>query len=208
MNPEPLTLYAANTANGQKATVVLEELELAYGVVSIDLMAGEHLGEGYTAINPVGRIPTLIDRRGDEANTVYGTLAIGLHLASGTSLFPNEPAARAKMFEAVALISTDLAPALSGQFMFSIILPDKPRSAIEYFSGESHRYLAQLERWASDATYLAGDDFTLADALAYPNVAVSAERIAPGLDDYPALRAWRDRIAKRPGVQRGMAALA
>lgn len=203
-----LQLYASDTANGQKATVVLEELQLDYDVRMIDLIKGEHRSDEYLAVNPVGRIPTLIDRRADPEVSVYGTLAIGLHLAQDSRLIPADAATRARMFEALALVGTDLAPALSAQFMLAVILDEKPPGAIEYFVNECRRFLAQLERWTEEREYLAGDQFSLADALTYPNIAVSCERIVPGLEAYPSLRRWRDQVGARPGVTRGMQRLA
>ena len=74
--------FCVPTANGQKATILLEELELDYEITRVDLRKGEHLSPEYLAMNPVGRAPTIIDRAGPKGEplTVYGTLAIAVYL--------------------------------------------------------------------------------------------------------------------------------
>ena len=195
-------LYGADTANGHKAAIVLEELGLSYEVVSIDLMSGEHQSSGFKEVNAVSKIPVLEL----DANRVYGSLAIALDLCEAHGkLLP--PGPRGRFYEALAVVATDLAPALSGQFMFSHIIEDKPASAIGYFTQESHRYLQALESYLHADPFLAGEQYTLADALAYPNVAVSARRLLPDAefsDRYPALSAWQQRLEDRPAIVSGM----
>lgn len=197
-------LYAADTANGHKAAIVLEELGLAYEVTTINLMAGEHQGPDFKEINAVAKIPVL-EREGER---IYGSLAIALDLSeTHDKLVPAPP--RGRFYEALAVVATDLAPALSGQFMFSHIIEDKPASAIEYFTREIHRYLQVLESYLDDQPFLAGPAYTLADALAFPNVFVSARRLlsdAQFSERFPQLTGWCDQLGRRPAIISAMKA--
>lgn len=198
-------LYAADTANGHKAAIVLQELGLPYEVVTVNLMGGEHQSPDFKAINSVSKIPVL--EHGEQR--IYGSLAIALDLCeSHKKLLPS--GSRSRFYEALAVVATDLAPALSGQFMFSHIIEDKPESAIEFFTRECHRYFQALESYLQNSAFLAGEAYTLADALAYPNVAVSARRLLSDSDfsdRYPKLTSWRDGLSRRPAILSAMSAL-
>lgn len=202
-----IELHTTATANGYKASIMLEECGLPYSVHDYDLVKGEHRTAGYLALNPVGRLPSIVDRdAGLEAPVfVYGTQAILLYLAERTGLFmPAAPAARAAVYTWLGFISSDLAPAYSGQFVFGVLMQEKLPPVIDYYQRLVDRMLAALETQLARTTWLAGDSYSIADILAYPVAATSARRYPGDLADYPQLARWAAMVGARPAVQRGM----
>jgi GST-like protein len=199
--------FCVPTANGQKATILLEELELDYEITPVDLRKGEHLTPEYLAMNPVGRAPTIIDRAGPggEPLTVYGTLAIAVYLCEKAGrLLPSEGALRAHTFQWMSFIASDLSPAFTGQFVHGVLAETKHEDVISHYVLLAHRMLKVMEQQLSDHPFLAGEEYTAADILAYPAAVTSAARLQGGLDGYTSITAWADRIGQRPAVQRGM----
>jgi len=202
-----IELHTTATANGYKASIMLEECGLPYSVHDYDLVKGEHRSAGYLALNPVGRLPCIVDNDADGAApvVVYGTQAILLYLAEKTGLFlPTAPAARAAVYTWLGIVSSDLAPAYSGQFVFGVLMQEKLPPVIDYYQRLVDRMLAALETQLAASPWLAGDSYTIADMLAYPVAATSARRYPGGLAGYPQLARWAATVAARPAVQRGM----
>lgn len=202
-----IELHTTPTANGFKASIMLEETALPYEVHRYDLMRGDHQRPDYLALNPVGRLPLVVDREpeGPEPISVYGTAAILLYLAEKSGrLLPTVQPARARAFEWLGIVSSDLGPAYSGQFIFSVIAPEKLPFAIEYYERLCRRLLNAMNHALEDRPYLAGSDYSIADVIAYPVAAVSAQRYPGRLDDYPRIADWAASVGARPAVQRGM----
>ena len=201
-----IELHTVPTANGYKASIMLEELGLPYQVKSYDLIKGEQLSADFLALNPVGRLPTLVDHEPKNAPiTVYGSAAILIYLAEKTDRFlPTDTRQRARVFEWLGIISGDLAPAYSGQFVFNVIAAEKQPWAIEFYNKLCTRLLGPLELQLGKTRYLAGEDYTIADILAYPVASVSMLRYPGNLDGHPQLARWATEIGARPAVQRGM----
>lgn len=201
-----IDLHTVPTANGYKASIMLEELGLPYRVREYDLIKGENLAADFLAINPVGRLPTLVDHEVEgEPLAVYGSAAILFYLAEKTGRFmPKDPRARAKVYEWMGIVSGDIGPAYSGQFVFEVVAKDKQPWPIEFYRKLCLRMVNVLEQQLGRSPYLAGEDYTIADIIAYPVARVSMSRFPGGLGDYPNLARWADELALRPAVQRGM----
>jgi len=201
-----IDLHTTATANGYKASIMLEEVGLSYRVIDYDLVKGEHMKPEYLALNPVGRVPTIVDHDTTDAPvSVYGTPAILLYLAEKTGkLLPASPAERAKAYEWLGIVSSDLAPAYSGQFVFNVIAPDKNAWAIDFYDRLCLRLLGPLESRLGTSRFLAGDSYSIADVIAYPVAAVSMKRFPGGLGAHPHVARWAAEVGVRPAVQRGM----
>lgn len=202
-----IELYTVATANGQRASIMLEEVGEEYSVRTIDLYAGEHLAEEFTSINPVGRLPLIRDQFEieDKPVDVYGTLAIALYLAEKHGkLLPADSAQRAAVYQWAGMIVSDLNPALSGQFYLTVLAEEKHEPTIRLFEQTSHRMLKVLDDELAKRSYIASDDFSIADVLAYPSAATSAARLEGGLLPYENIQRWVDDVARRPAVQKGM----
>lgn len=199
-----LDLYWVPTANGQRAAIMIEETGEQYTLRPVNMMQGEHLSEEYLAVNPVGKVPAIVDH--SAGVSVYGTMAIGLYLADkhGT-LLGETPAQRAAVYQWAGIIASDLGPAFTGQYIFNVMAPEKLEFPIRYFNEQISRLLKVLDARLASNTYLAGDTYTLADALGYPVAATSAARLPDGLADHAHIRRWADLVGGRPAVQRAMA---
>jgi GSH-dependent disulfide-bond oxidoreductase len=203
-----INLHSVATANGYKVSIMLEETALPYTVKAYDLIKGENFAPEFLALNPVGRLPVVIDHdvpTGAPPIVVYGSMPILVYLAEKTGKFlPREPRARAATFEWLGTISGDAQPAYSGQFTFNYILKDKLPAAIDYYNKLCTRMLQPLELRLGQARYLAGDEYTIADMIAYPLAAISARRYPGDLSAHPNLSRWAAELAARPAVARGM----
>lgn len=202
-----IDLHTTATANGYKAAIMLEETGLEYRVHDYDLTQGEHLRPEYLAINPIGRVPAIVDHDsvGHEDVVVCGTAAILQYLAEKTGLFiPADLAGRARVHQWVGIVASDVGPAFSGQFVFSVIAPDKQPWAIQFYDNLCLRMLGAMERQLGHSPYLAGPDYTIADMIAYPVAAVSMKRFPGTLDGHPHIARWAGVVGARPAVQRGM----
>jgi GSH-dependent disulfide-bond oxidoreductase len=208
-----IELHTTPTANGYKASIMLEETGLPYEVTNYDLVKGEHLKPHYLAMNPVGRMPMIVDHdimmdsggAGGKPLTVYGTTAIVLYLADKSRRFmPHDAVGRAHVYEWLGIVSSDIAPAYSGQFVFNVIAPEKQAWAREFYDKLCLRMLAVMEQQLGRTEFLAGAEYTIADVLAYPVAAVSMKRFPGDLSGHPNIARWAQVVGSRPAVQRGM----
>ena len=202
-----IELHTSATANGFKASIMLEECGLEYSVRRYELVSRQNLAPEYLALNPVGRIPTIVDHAaaGGRRAVVYGTQAVLQYLAEKTGRFlPADPVARAAVYTWMGVIASDVGPAYSGQFTFNVLAKERLPWAIEFYDRLVDRMLVALETQLSRNEYLAGGEYTIADIIAYPVAAISARRYPGDLDAYPSLGRWAEKVGLRPAVQRGM----
>jgi GST-like protein len=200
-----IDLHTVATANGYRVSIMLEECGLPYRVHAYDLLRGDHMRPEFLAIHPVGRLPAIVDEVGDRRVVVAGTQAILQYLAEKTGRFlPTDPVARAAAYTWAGVATSDLSPAFSGQFTFSVLAAGQAPKALEYFEKLCLRFLGSLDARLATVPWLAGDEYSIADMLAYPAAAVSAKRFPGNVDAYPHVSRWCADVAARPGVQRGM----
>ena len=197
-----LDFYFHATPNSMKVAVLLHELDLPFTVMPIDIFKGEQHAPAFTAINPNGKVPALVD----DGITVFDSHAILLYLAGKHQAFlPNEPRAYATMLSWLQLVATGLSP-FSGQAIhFLHYAPEPIPYAINRYSREVARHYAVLDRRLGEARYLAGDAYTIAD-MALWGWAASAGYIfgADGLSAYPNLQRFMAEMAARPAVQKAL----
>lgn len=198
-----IDLYTAATPNGYKISIALEELDLPYEVHAFDLSSGVQKEAWFTAINPNGRIPAIVDRsNGDFA--VFESGAILLYLAERTGrLIPADEKGRSRVVQWLMFQMGGLGPMMGQANVFARYFPERIPPAIDRYLREGRRLLQVLDGRLADNEYLAGDysiadiaNFAWARAHAWPGIDIS------GLDH---LQRWLDAIAARPAVQRGLA---
>jgi len=212
----PMQLYSLGTPNGQKVTIMLEEL-LALGHAGAEYDAwlikigeGEQFGSGFVAANPNSKIPALMDRSGPEPIRVFESGAILLHLAEKFGeLLPKKGAARAECLSWL-FWQMGSAPYLGGGFgHFYAYAPTKIEYAIDRFAMETKRQLDVLDRRLAETRFLAGDDYTIADIAVWPWYGGLAKGLLYGageflsVQDYKNVQRWADLIGERPAVKRG-----
>jgi GST-like protein len=212
----PMQLYSLGTPNGQKVTVMLEEL-LALGHTGAEYDAwlikigdGDQFGSGFVAINPNSKIPALVDRSGPKPVRVFESGAILVHLAEKFGAFlPTEVAARAECLSWL-FWQMGSAPYLGGGFgHFYAYAPTKIEYAIDRFAMEVKRQLDVLDRRLAETPYLAGSDYTIADIAVWPWYGGLAKGLLYGggeflsVQEYKNVQRWADTIGQRPAVRRG-----
>ena len=212
----PLQLYSMATPNGQKVTIMLEELlalghaGAEYDAWMINIGDGDQFGSGFVDVNPNSKIPALMDRSGPEPFRVFESGAILLHLAEKFGAFlPTSVATRSECLSWL-FWQMGSAPYLGGGFgHFYAYAPLKIEYAIDRFAMEVKRQLDVLDRRLGESAYLAGDDYTIADIAVFPWYGgmvegwlySAAEFLS--VQDYTNLRRWADTIGARPAVKRG-----
>ena len=202
-----IDLHTVPTANGYKVSILLEELALPYRVTSYDLIKGDNLKPELLAINRVGRLPVIVDHEVEGGSlAVYGSAAILQYLAEKTGrVMPKGVRARAKTLEWLGIVSGDIAPAYSGQFVFNVVAQEKQPWAIAFYDRLCLRMAQTMEDQLAESEFLVGDEYSIADIIAYPVATVSMKRHPGNLDGHPNLARWAAKIGARPAVQRGMA---
>lgn len=213
----PLQLYSLATPNGVKVTVMLEELlalghhGAEYDAWLIDINQGDQFGSGFVGINPNSKIPALCDRSGPEPIRVFESGAILLYLAEkfGNALLPTAPAARAECLSWL-FWQMGSAPFLGGGFgHFYAYAPAKFEYPIDRYAMEVKRQLDVLDRRLAESTYIAGNDYTIADIAIWPWYGGLAKGQLYGageflqVQEYRHVVRWADAIARRPAAQRG-----
>lgn len=192
-----IKLYAAHTPNGRKISVMLEECELAYEIVKVNLAKGEQFTPQFTALNPNQKIPALVD--GELRLAESG--AILIYLAEKTGRFL--PAAeRYAVLQWLMFQMAHVGPMLGQAHHFRLQAKEKLPYAIERYEKEAARIYGVLERELAKRDYLAGE-YSIADIATYPWI-MRYFNFGVQLEDYAALKRWTDRIGARPAVQRGM----
>ena len=212
----PLQLYSLGTPNGQKVTILLEEL-LERGIAGaeydawlIDIREGEQFGSGFVVINPNSKIPALLDRSRAPAIPLFESGAILLYLAEKFGAFiPSAPAARAACLSWL-FWQVGATPYLGGGFgHFYVYAHEKQPYPIDRFTMEVKRQLDLLDQQLAHNEYVTGNEYTIADIAIWPwyGAVVTGEAYgaAEFLDaaSYTHLLRWQRQIAARPAVQRG-----
>lgn len=198
-----IDFFSAGTPNGYKVAIALEETGLPYTFHHIRPSEGEQKEDWYVALNPNGRIPTIIDRSNHDF-IVFESGAILLYLADLTGRFlPDVPRQRSVAIQWLMFQMGNLGPMMAQAGHFLNAAPERIDYAVTRYTDESRRLLAVLDRRLADNRFLAGEDYTVADIAAFPWVRAH-DRIGVALEETPNLKRWADEIAARPAVQRGL----
>jgi GST-like protein len=212
----PLQLYSLATPNGQKVSIMLEELlerghkDAEYDAWPIRIGEADQFSSGFVAVNPNSKIPALVDRSGPEPVRVFESGAILVWLAEKFGEFlPASGPARAETLSWL-FWQMGSAPFLGGGFgHFFAYAPVKIEYAINRFAMEAKRQLDVLNRRLAESEYIAGPDYTIADMAIWPWYGGLARGGSYGaaeflsVQDYKNLLRWADAIAARPAVKRG-----
>jgi GSH-dependent disulfide-bond oxidoreductase len=213
----PMQLYSLGTPNGQKVTIMLEELlaeghkGAEYDAWLIKIGEGEQFGSGFVAANPNSKIPALVDRSGPKPIRVFESGAILVWLAEkfGSKLLPKQGEERAECLSWL-FWQMGSAPYLGGGFgHFFAYAPSKIEYAIDRFAMETKRQLDVLDRRLGETKYLAGDNYSIADIAVWPWYGGLAKGLLYGageflaVTEYKNVQRWADAIGARPAVKRG-----
>jgi len=211
----PLQLYSLGTPNGQKVTILLEELLAAghsdaeYDAWLIKINEGDQFGSGFVGVNPNSKIPALMDHSTNPPTRVFESGSILVYLAEKFDAFlPSEQPRRA---EAINWLMWQMgsAPFVGGGFgHFYAYAPFKIEYAINRYAMEAKRQLHVLDTQLAHHEYVAGRDYTIADMAIYPwyggliNGTYGAAEFL-SVEDYSHIKRWVTHLEARDGVKRG-----
>ncbi|NEY90508.1 glutathione-dependent disulfide-bond oxidoreductase [Tabrizicola oligotrophica] len=209
-----LQLYSLATPNGQKVTILLEELVEAGLLADYDAwlvsLSGDQFGSGFVDVNPNSKIPALVDYSGDRPVRVFESGSILLHLAEKFGAFL--PASGPERTETLNWLMWQMgsAPFVGGGFgHFFVYASEKHEYPINRYAMETKRQLDVLDRHLAEVPYVAGSAYSIADMAIWPwyggLVLGRAYNAAEFLDvtSYKHLVAWAEKIDARPAVRRG-----
>ncbi|MFP5383240.1 MAG: glutathione S-transferase family protein [Gammaproteobacteria bacterium] len=198
-----IELFTANTPNGHKVSIALEEMGLPYSVRALKLMQLEQKQSWFLAINPNGRIPAIIDHDNDDF-AVFESGAILVYLAEKTGRFlPADAKGRSRVLQWLMFQMGGLGPMQGQANVWFRYMPEKMPLAIDRYQNETRRLYEVMEQQLGRTEYLAGD-YSIADMAAWPWVRIHGWA-GVSVEGLPNLARWREAIAARPAVQRGIA---
>jgi GST-like protein len=205
-----INLYTWATPNGRKISIMLEELGLDYAVSPVDLGKQEQFSAHFSAISPNHKIPAIIDTEpGQDPIVIFESGAILTYLAEkyGKFLAPHGQA-RYTAFEWLHWQTSGLGPMLGQLGFFAVRSQEKAPLAITRFTEEADRLLTVMDKQLQSHTYLAGDEYSIADIASYAWTLAATTYLKDVLKDSlatkPALQRWLNMVGERPAVQRGM----
>jgi GST-like protein len=213
----PFQLYSLATPNGQKVSIMFEELlekghlDAEYDAWPIRIGEGDQFGSGFVAANPNSKIPALVDRSGREPVRVFESGAILVYLAEKFGEFLSALAPERAEILSWLFWQMGSAPFLGGGFgHFFAYAPEKFEYPINRYAMEAKRQFDVLNRRLAENEYIAGPDYTIADIAIWPWYGgVALDRTYQGaseflaVQEYEHLMRWARQIDGRPAVKRG-----
>lgn len=198
-----IELYAANTPNGRKATIMLAETGIDYRLHKLELSAGDQHRPEFRRINPNGKIPVFIDA--DAGLSIAESGAILIYLAEKAGrLLPQETIARFEVLQWLFFQVGSVGP-MTGQYDHFRRHQPRQDYAFARYRDEVLRLLEVMNGALDGRGYIAGD-YSIADIALIPWLR-AMQRWEIVISDFPAVAAWFERIIERPAVRRGFAVL-
>ncbi|MCW2396525.1 MULTISPECIES: glutathione-dependent disulfide-bond oxidoreductase [unclassified Sphingobium] len=211
----PLQLYSLGTPNGQKVTVMLEELLAAgydaeYDAWLIKIYTGEQFGSDFVKINPNSKIPAMMDYSQNPPLRLFESGSMLVYLAEKFGVFlPTDVRKRTETFNWL-MWQMGSAPFVGGGFgHFYAYAPIKIEYAIDRYAMETKRQLDVLDKQLADKEFIIGDEITIADFAILPwygsmmRSAYDAQEFL-SVHEYRNVDRWVTQLHARKGVSRGL----
>ncbi len=205
-----IKLYTWPTPNGKKVSILLEELQMPYEAIAIDIGAGDQFKPDFLEISPNNKIPAIVDDDGpnNAPISLFESGAIMVYLAGkANQLLGRTERERYEVLQWLMFQMGGFGPMLGQAHHFRLYAPQPIEYAIERYSKEAQRLYGVLNSQLKKTGYLAASQYTIADIACFAWAASHANQ-GVELSDFPAVKAWYDKIAARPAVTRGLAVLA
>lgn len=202
-----IELFTYQTPNGQKASVMLEEVGLAYDVRAVDLMKGAQREPDFLRISPNNKIPAIIDDDGPDGRaTIFESGAILVYLAEKTGrLLPQAGRARSDTFQWLFWAMSGVGPGIGRFASVALFSKDPDGALVRSLAEEVVRLLTVLDTRLADSRFLT-DDYSIADIGAFTWVDYIRQPITKfaELAPVPAVDRWLAEIGGRQAVRRGL----
>lgn len=203
MNTASLHLYTADTPNGQKIPIALEELGLDYTLTHVDLNKGEQKAPDFVALNPNGKIPVLIDR--GSGVTLFESVVILTYLADQhDSLGGQGRDEKLRVQQWLSFQIASVGPMLGQLWWFRHASSIANDQALDRYRNESLRLYEVVNGQLANREYIAGGCYTIADIALFTWLR-TYEELNLDISPFAAVRTWLQSIEQRPAVKRGLA---
>jgi len=202
--PRPIELYFWPTSNGLKISIMLEEVRLPYVLKAVNINRGEQFDPGFLNMSPNNRIPAIVDPDGPDGKpiSIFESGAILQYLARKSGkLYAKDERGRVEVDEWLFWQVGGLGPMAGQAHHFRGDAPEQIPYAIARYTDEVNRLYGVMNTRLTDHDYLAGR-YSIADIAAW-TWSRNWKRQGQEIDDFPHMKAWHERIAARPAVQRG-----
>ena len=194
-----IELFSANTPNGKKISIMLEEIGYDYKVTTVDINNGEQFLEDFKKISPFSKIPVIIDHKNNK--TIFESGAILIYLAEKSGKFYNEES-RTEINQWLMAQMGYVGPMLGQHHQFHHYNPGKSKFGEDRYFKISKRIYEELDEVLSKSKFLSGQDYTIADIGTFPWIA-RHEWHDIGLKKYKNLTRWYLEISERDAVKKG-----
>jgi len=194
-----IELFSANTPNGKKISIMLEEIGYDYKVTKVDINNGEQFREDFKKISPFSKIPVIIDHKNNK--TIFESGAILIYLAEKSGKFYNEES-RTEINQLLMVQMGYVGPMLGQHHHFHHYNPGKSKFGEDRYFKISKRIYEELDKVLSKSKFLSGQDYTIADIGTFPWIA-RHEWHDIGLKKYKNLTRWYLEISDRDAVKKG-----
>ena len=194
-----IELFSANTPNGKKISIMLEEIGYDYKVTKVDINNGEQFLEDFKKISPFSKIPVIIDHKNNK--TIFESGAILIYLAEKSGKFYNEEN-RTEINQWLMAQMGYVGPMLGQHHQFHHYNPGKSKFGEDRYFKISKRIYEELDEVLAKSKFLSGQDYTIADIGTFPWIA-RHEWHDIGLKKYKNLTRWYLEISERDAVKKG-----
>ena len=196
-----IELFSANTPNGKKISIMLEEIGYEYKVTKVDINNKEQFKEDFKKISPFSKIPVIIDHKNNK--TIFESGAILIYLAELSGKFYNEKD-KTEINQWLMAQMGYIGPMLGQHHQFHHYNPGKSKFGEDRYFEISKRIYKELDERLSKAQFLSGNDYTIADIGTFPWIA-RHEWHDIGLKKFSNLTRWYEEISERDAVKKGFA---
>jgi len=196
-----IELFSANTPNGKKISIMLEEIGYEFKVTKVDIGKDEQFKPDFKKISPFSKIPVIIDHKNNK--TIFESGAILIYLGEISGKFYNKDD-RTNINQWLMAQMGYIGPMLGQHHQFHHYNPGKSEFGEERYFKISKRIYIEVDEVLSKTKFLSGDEYTIADIATFPWFA-RHEWHDIGIQNFKNLSRWYEEISKRDGVQKGYA---
>ena len=194
-----IELLSANTPNGKKISIMLEEIGYEYKITKVDIDKGEQFKPDFKKISPLSKIPVIIDHKNNQ--TVFESGAILIYLAKQSGMF-YDPKERLEINQWLMAQIGYVGPMLGQHHQFHHYNPGKSSFGEERYFKISKRIYEELNERLSHSKFLSSDNYNISDIGTFPWIARHKWHDI-GLSNYKHLTRWYNEIALRKAVIKG-----
>ena len=195
-----IDFYFNGGPNPMKVALLLEELELPYRVIPVDMLKGQQFDEAYLAINPNGKVPAIVD----EGVTVFDSNAILLYLAekSGKFLSSETPAARGGLLSWLMFVATGVGPYSGQSVHFRLMAPERISYATNRYQREVERHYKVLDERLTYRRYMLGESYTIVDMALWGWARMLYRALGDGaIETFPNVKRHFEEVSGRKAAQ-------